>query len=98
MKDYIKIIIIHKMSIFSYAIVPTSILVRLISSRALLGPLSKRMCLSSKGSIGGTFNSGMPVINFPRNCSIELRIHLLTSGSFRLHTLIYGAIKNMKLA
>lgn len=58
-----------------------------------MGPLNKRICFNISGSIGGTLNSGIPVINLSRNCSIELNTHLFISGSFRLHTFMYDAMK-----
>lgn len=67
--------------------------VRLMSSLAPLGPLVRRTCFKISGSIGGTLNSGIPVTSLVRSCSIELNTHLFISGSFRLHTFMYDAIK-----
>lgn len=52
------------------------------------------MRFKTSGSNGGTPNSGIPVINLVRNCSIEFNTQSFKFGFFRLHTFMYDAVKN----
>lgn len=63
---------------------------------AELGPLRSLTSSRSKGSIGGTFNSGIPSFSLGLNKLTESIIQFARLASVDLHTLIYGAEKKIK--